>query len=137
MLNGGTNRLGLQFVEGGPKTREIVLVSEHVEVDVAAELGGAVQNARLAAHQQRPHAVLVENGKDFVNRARAQAILPTQGTSSTAWSTGETAPLARAPTSPGPRDPPAARTRDAVESWLSLTHGLGGRSAARGIIPAT
>jgi hypothetical protein len=55
---------------------EIFFVGQHGEVHVAAELGGAVENAGLTAHEERPDSMFPESRKDFANRARDQGSLP-------------------------------------------------------------
>src|SRR5262245_65503008 len=55
---------------------EVFRLRQHGQVDVAAELGGAVQNAGLASHQDRAHPKFPQSRKEFANRDRVQGNLP-------------------------------------------------------------
>ncbi len=59
--------------------------SENREIGVAAELGGAVQDAGLPSHEQRPPPPRFDRRKHSAYRVRDQAILRGRGTSSRAF----------------------------------------------------
>jgi hypothetical protein len=69
------DRLGGQVREGTPQALKILFVGDNGQVEVAAELGRSVQDARLTAHEQKAHAPLLDRRKDFDYRARDQVIL--------------------------------------------------------------
>ena len=98
------NRLGVQFVESSAEPLQIRLTCQDGDVDVATELGGAVQDARLTAHEQSAHAMFPESRKDFANRVRDQASLPEQGTWPIVSATRESAAPALAATRPASPD---------------------------------
>src|SRR5262249_27352886 len=106
------NGLTSELIEGTLKTAQILRLSENDDVDVAAEFGGAVQDARLPAHEQGAHAVFPQSRKDFANRARAQGSLPGPSTLPRGGPIRRSAGPASSPTTPGPRDRPAARNEE-------------------------
>ena len=55
---------------------QILRVTQHREIRIAAELSGAVENAGLPAHEQCAHVCFRKSRKDFANRARGQGCLP-------------------------------------------------------------
>ena len=73
----------LEIIDRRLQPGEIGGIRHHEDVGVAAKLRPAVQDARLAAHQQRAHAIPPDRRKDFEDRARGQANLPVRGTSAT------------------------------------------------------
>ena len=54
---GNRDNFGLEFVHCFAKPRQILWRRQDCEVRIAAKLGCAVEHARLAANQQRAHAV--------------------------------------------------------------------------------
>src|SRR5229473_6072121 len=74
---------------------EIPVIGGDGHVHVAAELGGAVQNARLTSHEQGANPMFPESRKDFANRARGQGSLPRPGR----WPTVSGIPRTAAPAS--------------------------------------
>jgi hypothetical protein len=67
---------GAQVGERVRESIEVLGRGEDGEVGVAAKLGGAVENACLAAHQEALDFVLPKGRKDSGDRARGQARLP-------------------------------------------------------------
>src|SRR5207253_9197677 len=92
------NRFGFQLIQG--TTRKVPIIGGDGHVHVAAELGGAVENARLASHKQSANSMFPESRKDFANRARGQANLPRPRRWPTAFAMLRTAAPASATTSP-------------------------------------
>src|SRR6266851_2607270 len=91
------------------KLTQVFIIRGDGEVHVAAELGGAVQNARLTSHEERVDPMFPESRKDFANRARGQANLPTPGTWPTAFAIPQNAGPASSTTTPAFLDLLAAR----------------------------
>src|SRR5205807_9604948 len=87
------NRFGFQLIQG--TTRKVPIIGGDGDVHVAAELGGAVQNARLTSHEQSADPMFPESRKDFANRARGQGNLPRPGR----WPTASAIPRTAAPAS--------------------------------------
>ena len=96
---GHRDDLGAEVGEGFSQAREVCRASEDGEIGVAAELGGAVQDAGLSSHQQRAHPPRFDRRKDCAYRVRDQAILRGRGTSSTACRSPGSAAAARGRTS--------------------------------------
>jgi len=51
----------LQLIQGATETVEICGVAKDNEINVSTELGGAVHDARLTAHEKRSHPVRPES----------------------------------------------------------------------------
>ena len=77
----------LQLIDRRLQPGEVGGIRHHEDVRVATKLRTAVQHARLAAHQQRAHAIPPDRRKDFEDRAPGQANLPVRGTSATVSTT--------------------------------------------------
>ena len=69
---GHGDSFGLQLVERRREMAEVRRVRQDHDIDVATKLRRAVEHARLAAHEQRAHAMLLDRRKDFDYRARDQ-----------------------------------------------------------------
>src|SRR5262249_28963308 len=72
--------LRLKVGERSAQALKVFFVRIYGQIDVAAEVGGPVQDARLPAHQQGADTVLPDRRKDSEGRVRAQANLPARGT---------------------------------------------------------
>jgi hypothetical protein len=71
------DHIGLKFIKRTSETIEVLAGGKNGEISVPAKLGCAVQYVGLTAHQEGFDAVTVHRGKDFGNRAPAQAGPPT------------------------------------------------------------
>src|SRR5262245_60653045 len=105
------DRFGVEIVEGLLEFLEVTFVGENGEIQIAAELGGAVQNASLAAHEQEPDPPPLDRRKDFDDRAPAQAILPGLEMWPRVFAIQPNAAQASSTTIPALLDPVAARKR--------------------------
>src|SRR5207244_3902510 len=118
------NHLGAKLQHCIAKRVEVLKAGEDGEVDVAAELSGAVRHARLPAHEQCSDAVRAHRRKDSEYRARDQASLPAPGTTPKVCrsraivrpaSSGTTPPT---PVLRCPRHECAARLVSFARAWL-------------------
>jgi hypothetical protein len=108
------NRLCPQLGERLSEKMQVLVTCQNGEIDVAAELCGAVQNARLTAHEQRADAMLPQYRKDFDYRARDQANLPGPGMCSTIVGTAQNAAPASTTTIPASQDSRKVQMKTAV-----------------------
>lgn len=97
------NLLGLQIIERLLQCGNVPGIKGDDDVGIPAKLGRTVQHARLAAHQQEPDPPCSQRRKDFENRVRDQASLPSPGkiprVSSTRASVPAASSVARRPIS--------------------------------------
>lgn len=70
------NHGGFESIQCRFEMGQVPGICQDHQMQVAAKLRGAVEHARLAAHEQRSRATLPDRRKGFEYRAPAQAILP-------------------------------------------------------------
>src|SRR5207247_1260406 len=81
--SGEVDLLRFEIGEGLSEALQVCRVNGDGEIHVPGELGGAVQDARLSAHEERLNLPPPERRKDSGNRAQGHTFPPKRGSSPT------------------------------------------------------
>ena len=76
MQGGNRDRFGFQFCKRRAQANKVGRIGQNGKIRVAAKFRGAVEHARLPAHEERADAVRLHRRKDFAYRVRDQVHLP-------------------------------------------------------------